>query len=96
MENILTPLTIMASKLPSGKVGTSYSQPVPYSGGTPGYTWAVTVGALPAGLTLDPTTGVISGIPTTPVVVTQPTFTVTDSSNPAQTAIGRLTLTITN
>jgi hypothetical protein len=32
-------------------------------GGT-GATWAVTAGALPAGLTLDPSTGVISGTPT--------------------------------
>jgi hypothetical protein len=35
------------------------------SGGTSPYTWSITVGSLPAGLTLQGSTGVIGGIPTT-------------------------------
>jgi streptogramin lyase len=45
-----------ASPLPTGTVGTAYSQGVSLSGGTSPYTWAVTTGSLPAGLSLDPTT----------------------------------------
>ena len=33
-------------------------------GGTGAYTWSITAGALPDGLTFNPTTGVISGTPT--------------------------------
>ena len=45
-----------ASPLPTGTVGTAYSQGVSLSGGTSPYTWAVTTGSLPAGLSLDPST----------------------------------------
>jgi hypothetical protein len=38
------------------------------SGGSVPITWSVTSGSLPAGLTLDPDTGVLSGIPTTATV----------------------------
>ena len=33
-------------------------------GGVPGYTWAITGGALPSGMTLDPASGILSGTPT--------------------------------
>ena len=55
-------LTITTSTLPSGTNGTAYSQALQASGGTPGYTWSITSGSLPAGMTL--TSGVISGTPT--------------------------------
>jgi hypothetical protein len=46
-------------------VGTAYSQTLSASGGTAGYSsWTVTSGALPSGLTLNASTGVISGTPT--------------------------------
>ena len=51
-----------ASPLPPGTTGTSYSQTFAVSGGLPPYTWAAS--ALPAGLILTPTTGVLSGTPT--------------------------------
>ena len=77
-------LTITASALASGTNGTAYSQALQASGGTPGYTWSITSGSLPAGLTLAATTGVISG---TPSVTGTSNFTVMviDNSNPAQT-----------
>ena len=48
---------------PAGEVGVAYSRTLVVTGGTAPYTWSST-GALPAGLTLDPTTGVLAGTPT--------------------------------
>jgi len=55
--------TLTTAALPSGTVGTPYVAPLAIPGGSPA-TFAVTSGTLPAGLTLDPATGVISGTPT--------------------------------
>lgn len=57
-------ITISPGSLPAGLVGTAYSEALSASGGTGPYTWSVVVGALPSGLTLNPSTGVISGTPT--------------------------------
>ncbi|WP_265502826.1 putative Ig domain-containing protein [Paracoccus beibuensis] len=62
-----------AGALPDGTAGTAYSMTVAASQGTAPYTYAVTAGALPAGLSLD-TSGTISG---TPTVAGEHTFTVT-------------------
>jgi hypothetical protein len=59
------PLITRNSPLPTGTVGVAYSQTQSVSGGTPPYTWTVTAGTLPAGLTLNPATGQIGGTPTT-------------------------------
>lgn len=58
------PPVITATPLGAGTVGTSYSQTLTASDGTPPYTWSVSSGALPPGLSLDSTTGAISGTPT--------------------------------
>ena len=57
-------ITVSPSTLPGGSVGTVYSQTATASGGTAPYTYAVTTGALPVGLSLNPGTGAISGTPT--------------------------------
>ena len=54
---------ISTSSLPAGQVGASYSQTLAATDGTAPYTWAITAGGLPAGLTLNASTGVISGTP---------------------------------
>ena len=60
-----SPLTIVTTTLPTGTVGTSYFLGGVYAaGGTPGYSYSITQGSLPNGLTLNPTSGIISGYPT--------------------------------
>lgn len=56
-------ITLSPTTLPPGVVGTPYSQLVTATGGTGPYTYVISSGALPAGLTLNPTTGLISGVP---------------------------------
>lgn len=50
---------------PGGQVGVAYSTTLAVTGGTAPLTWSVTAGSLPPGLTLNPSTGVLSGTPTT-------------------------------
>ena len=53
------------SSLPNGFVGAAYSQTVTATGGLAPYAWSVSSGTLPSGLSLNPSTGEISGTPTT-------------------------------
>ena len=60
-------LQITTSSLADGSTGTGYTGPLNATGGVPPYTWSVTQGQLPAGLTLTTnsnSTGTISGTPT--------------------------------
>ncbi|MFO1313015.1 MAG: IPTL-CTERM sorting domain-containing protein [Burkholderiales bacterium] len=61
------PLSITtASPLPAGQAGVAYSQTFAASGGVPAYgNWQVIAGSLPPGLSLDPSTGALTGTPTT-------------------------------
>jgi hypothetical protein len=58
-----TPYITTTSPLPAGAVGSSYNQTLAASGGTPSYSWSISSGALPTGLSLS-VAGVISGTPT--------------------------------
>lgn len=58
-------LAIGTASLPNGNAGVAYSQTVSASGGTAPYSFAVTAGALPAGLSLNGATGMVAGTPTT-------------------------------
>ncbi len=63
--SIVSALTITsAPTLPVGAVGVGYSQAIVVVGGTAPYTWSISSGGLPAGLSLAPATGAISGSPT--------------------------------
>ena len=55
--------TITTDTLPNGKVGEAYSHTLTADGTTP-ITWSISGSALPEGLTLNETTGEISGTPT--------------------------------
>ena len=78
-----TPLTITTtSPLPSGKVRIVYTATLTATGGTTPYSsWGVTP-ALPTGLSLDPSTGAITGTPGVGTAgTTSHTFSVQDSTS---------------
>ncbi|MCC4596163.1 putative Ig domain-containing protein [Xanthomonas campestris pv. phormiicola] len=75
-------LTIAPPTLPAGTAGSAYSQTLSASGGTAPYSFAVSAGALPAGLTLT-TGGALSG---TPTVAGSFAFTVTTTDSTAGVA----------
>lgn len=76
-------LAVATTTLPVGQIGVAYSFTLTATGGTRPYTWSQTGGTLPAGLSLNTSTGVISGTPTgSPSTATGLVFTVTDSSTP--------------
>ncbi|MDZ7724196.1 MAG: Ig domain-containing protein [candidate division KSB1 bacterium] len=56
-------LLILTDSLPGGTVNQPYSQTLEAEGGHEPYTWTLIEGALPAGLTLEASTGQISGTP---------------------------------
>ena len=59
----LPPVSIPDPQLPILGANTAFTLTMPAKGGTPPYTWSVVNGALPAGITLDPTSGVLAGRP---------------------------------
>jgi hypothetical protein len=72
-------LALSPDVLPSAVVGSPYRVTIGATGGSGTYTFAVTAGSLPAWLTLNATTGVLSGTPTGPATYTF-TITATDSN----------------
>jgi hypothetical protein len=58
---LITPVSGFAEAV----VGEPYSLGLQATGGTAPYTWSITSGTLPDGLNIDPSTGTISGAPTT-------------------------------
>lgn len=57
-------ITVTPAILPGGTIGVAYSADVNATGGTPPHTFAISSGALPTGLVLNPASGAISGVPT--------------------------------
>lgn len=83
-------ISISPATLPNGIAGVAYNQTLTATGGTAPYSWSVPAGALPAGVTLNTSTGVLSGTPTTAGAAT---FTVqaTDSTQ----AFGQIRYSVT-
>ncbi|NIA10540.1 MAG: hypothetical protein GWP10_12620, partial [Nitrospiraceae bacterium] len=61
---IYNSLSIVTNSLSNANLGVFYSQTLTASGGTGSYIWSITSGSLPSGLSLSPSTGVVSGTPT--------------------------------
>ena len=59
----VTPVIVTASPLATGAAGTSYNVSLEAVGGTSPYTWTLSSGTLPAGLSLS-SAGILSGTPT--------------------------------
>lgn len=87
-----TPVAIVTRTLANGVVGSPYSSSIQAANGSDPYTFTVTAGILPAGLTLA-ANGVISG---TPTVAGNATIQVqvADSSNPVEKSIQSFTISI--
>ncbi len=84
-------LTVTTASLPSATVDQPYSAVLADSGGAPPLAWSVGSGALPAGLSLNPTSGAISGIPTS-AGRTQFTVGVDDGAGSSATATLAITV----
>lgn len=86
-------LSIVTVSLPQADTASLYSQTILKTGGVGPFTWTITTGILPSGISLNAGTGTISG---TATAVSTNTFTVqvTDSESPAQSASASLTLAV--
>jgi hypothetical protein len=86
------PLTISTTSLANGTQNVAYSATLGASGGTLPYTWSIASG-LPPGLTLNSSTGAITGTPTGTGTYSF-TAQVKDAGNPAQNATKALSINI--
>src|SRR3990172_384306 len=90
-ETVAYALLVFTKSLPFGTTGAAYNQTLTAVGGSKPYTWSVSSGALPAGLALNPSSGVVSGTPTT---TGTSTFTVQVKDASAATATRDISLTV--
>jgi Putative Ig domain len=86
-------LMITTTSLPDGTVGTAYGTALAAFGGTFTYTWSITQGSLPDGISIDPSSGNLTGTPTT-TGLSSFTVKVIDTANPPQTATADLTINV--
>ena len=87
---VLPALSITTNPLPNGTVGTAYTATLAATGGAAPFSWSLSQGSLPAGLTFNPATQVISGTPTV-----AGTFQFVVRAGDAIGAIATLPLTLT-
>jgi hypothetical protein len=93
----LTALGITPFTFPAAQIGVAYDQVVSATGGITPYTWTLTSGSLPNGLTLTTNTSgqaEVSGVPTGPAGVSTFSLTVTDSEVPPSRATSPFSITV--
>ncbi|WP_426702276.1 putative Ig domain-containing protein [Rhodanobacter sp. Col0626] len=76
-------LTLNPATLPAATAETAYGQTLAGSGGTAPYSYSITAGALPAGISLNASTGALSGTPSA-----SGSFTFTAQVHDSSTGIG--------
>jgi len=87
-------ITISPAGLPSATKSLAYHTVLEASGGVEPYLWSITSGALPSGLSLAPSSGMITGMPTT-TGTSAFTVAVSDSESPPQTqTLANLSITV--
>lgn len=87
-------LVFLTTTLADAVVGVPYNQTFRVSGGSGARTFTIDGGALPAGLTLNASTGVISGTPAGPAGTTEFTVKVVDPNSPPLNAADSFTLMV--
>jgi len=90
---LAAPLTITTTSLPNSSPGIFYSATLAATGGFPPYSWAITQGALPSGLTLNATSGLISGTATN-AGTSSFTVQVSDNGTPVASVTANLSIAI--
>jgi hypothetical protein len=85
---------ITTTSLPNGSIGVFYNATLAATGGIPPYSWTIVQGNLPSEITLNATSGVVSGAPTS-AGTSSFTVQVSDSETPAVTATAALSILIT-
>ena len=91
ISNPVPPLSLIGGPQPQGEVGIPYTTSFVATGGVMPYSWSISAGTLPAGLSISPTTGVISGTPTAPGT-SNFTVQVQDSTTATATAAASITV----
>ena len=86
-------ITTQAS-LPNGEENSAYSQSIVASGGTSPYTWSVSSGALPAGVTLSGSTTLTETLSGTPTTAGTYNFTLQITDDDSNTASQAFTLVV--
>ncbi|WP_446744206.1 beta strand repeat-containing protein [Silvibacterium acidisoli] len=86
-------LSVTGGVQPAGTVGVAYTTTLTATGGTAPYTWSISSGTLPAGLTIAPSTGIISG---TPTAAGSSNFVVQVADSTGATATASASITINN
>src|SRR5919205_3760023 len=87
----VAPLVITSAATAEAVQGQAFTLPLAAAGGAAPYTWAVTAGALPQGLALNPASGLLGGAP---VVAGATTLTLTVSDAGSRKADKVMTITV--
>lgn len=88
----VSPLAV-AGSLPPGEIGAAYAGALQATGGRPPYSWTISGGAVPGGVSLDRSSGTLAGEPQQ-FGTFMLTLTVTDSASPPNQASAQVEMTI--